>query len=143
MAYVTEEQLERLMYEARLVDCTDDDGDGTSDAAVVTDGIERASAYLDDAAVAAGYEVPLSATNLTPLVREHVGWIAAHLFARRRQQFRDAQGRSPYYQEFAAAMAWLKDVRSGAVGLYPADAPSTQESETTYAVGNTRRRWVR
>lgn len=143
MAYVTEEQLERLMYEARLVDCADDDGDGTSDAAVVSDGIERGSAYLDDAAVAAGYTLPLSSTNLTPLVREHVGWICAHLFARRRQQFRDQQGRSPYWQEFAAALAWLKDVRAGTVGLYPADAPSTQESETTYAVGNTRRRWIR
>jgi phage gp36-like protein len=143
MAYVTQAELETLMYSARLVDCADDDGNGTSDAAVVTDILARASAFLDDAAVAAGYTLPLSATGLTPLVREHIGWIAAHLAARRRPQYRDAQGHAPYYQEHLAALAWLKDVRAGTVGLHPTEAPSAQESETTYAVGNTRRRWIR
>ena len=37
MAYVTQAELETLMYSARLVDCADDDGNGSSDAAVVTD----------------------------------------------------------------------------------------------------------
>lgn len=122
--YLTLSQLQAIMASPRLVDCLDDDGDGSlsvSEQALATDPdtgvILRAGALADGYVAAGGYGVPLTAAQVTPALRHHVGMIAAHYAAQRRPQYRDAQGRAPYWQEAAAAVAFLELVRDGKVVL--------------------------
>lgn len=122
--YLTLAQLEAIMAAPRLVDCLDDDGDGSLDAgeeALATDTdtgvIYRAGAVADGYLAAGGYSIPLGASQITPALRHHVGMVAAHLAAQRRPQFRDQQGRAPYWQEQTEARAFFEAVRDGKVSL--------------------------
>lgn len=131
-AYLTLSQLQAIMASPRLVDCLDDDSDGTlSDAeqALATDTdtglIFRAGALADGYLMGAGYPIPLSGTQITPILRHHVGMVAAHYAAQRRPAYRDAQGRAPYWQEHAAAVAFFELVRDGKVALDGAPTPGS------------------
>lgn len=120
-AYLTSAQLAALMYDARLVDCTDDDGDDAADPAIVSDVIERASGVMDGYFQAAGLDVPLTGDAITAAVRHHTGFVAAHYAAQRRPQFRDAQGNAPYRAEYLDAIAWAKDVAARRILLVGQD----------------------
>jgi phage gp36-like protein len=112
MAYLSSAQLAALMYSARLVDCTDDDGNGVADPAIVADVIERASGVMDGYFQASGLAVPLTGTAITAAVRHHVGFVAAHFAAQRKPEYRDAQGFAPYRQEYVDALAWGDKIAS-------------------------------
>lgn len=128
-AYLTLAQLQAMMAEPRLEDCLDDNGDGSlsgAEEALATDTdtgvIYRAGAEADAYLASGGYTIPLTSGQITPALRHHVGMLAAHRAAQRRPQFRDAQGRAPYWQEAAEARAFFVLVRDGKVSL--AGAPS-------------------
>lgn len=117
-AYVTYDQLAAVMASPSLVACVDDDGDGSASDAeklVVTDpdygSIPRASSVMDGYLALAGYAIPLAGDLVTPAMRHHVGFLAAHYTAKRRPEFRDGQGRFPYWQEAAAAEEFGKSLR--------------------------------
>ena len=106
MAYVTQEQLELYMGTPTLAQCCDDTTEGTADADVVADVIARASGILDGYLQTAGYTVPRTGAGITVALRHHTSGVAAHLAARRRPEYRDAQGQAPYRQDYADALAW-------------------------------------
>lgn len=121
--YLTLAELDRLMTEARLIDCTDDDGDGTPDSVVVTDVIQRASSVMDGYFMNAGLTVPLTGELVTPAVRHYTGFLAAHFAAKRRPKFRNPQGKSPYWVERDEALAWAADVAAGKLSLQQTPEP--------------------
>lgn len=59
MGYCTQTHISRFVSPARLVSLADHDGDGTADAAVVTQAIENASGTIDSY-LQAKYVVPLA-----------------------------------------------------------------------------------
>lgn len=132
--YLSLAQLQAVMAAPRLVDCLDDDEDGSlSDAeqALATDTdtglIFRAGALADSYLMGAGYSLPLAGGQVSPIMRHHVAMVSAHYAAQRRPGLRDAQGRAPYWQEHAAALAFFELVRDGKVTLDGApSAPSIQ-----------------
>lgn len=111
MALITAADFDRIITAARVVDLCDDDGDGTADAAVVSDVLAQASDLAQEYARRAG--VTLTAPCTASMARR-VAMIAAHYAAQRRPQYRDAQGRAPYAQEYDAAVkeltAWAQRV---------------------------------
>lgn len=121
--YVTESELEARMSTPRLVDCTDDDKDGVPDPAIVTVVIQDASSIMDGFFMNAGYPVPLEGGLVTPAVKHHTGFLAAHYAAKRRPQYRNAQGEAPYWKERDEAFAWGKLVADGKIKLSVEPAP--------------------
>lgn len=116
--YVTLAQLEAIMAAPRLVDCLDDDESGSlspAEEALATDPdygtIARAASVADGYLALGGYSVPLAGDEVTPAMRHHVAFLAAHYSASRRPQYRDAQGRAPYHAEAAAALEFFKALR--------------------------------
>lgn len=130
--YLSLAQLQAVMAAPRLVDCLDDDENGSlseAEQALATDPdtglIFRAGALADSYLQGAGYTIPV--TGISPIMRHHVAMVAAHYAAQRRPALRDAQGRAPYWQEHAAALAFFELVRDGRVTLDGAPAaPSIQ-----------------
>ncbi len=140
--YITYAQLAAIMASPPLVDCIDDNGDGSASASeqlLVTDAdygtIPRASSVMDGYLALAGYTIPLTGDAVTPAMRHHVAFLAAHYTAKRRPEFRDAQGRAPYWQEAAAAEAFGEAMRDA--GLVQAGGPT--ESTATSFVTHARR----
>lgn len=117
MAYVTQEQLELYMGTPTLAQCCDDTTEGTADADVVADVIARASGILDGYLQTAGYTVPRTGAGITVALRHHTSGVAAHLAARRRPEYRDAQGQAPYRQDYADALAWGQKVADRKIRL--------------------------
>lgn len=117
-SYITLAQLEGTMSDPNLVACLDDDGSGSlspTEEALATDPdygvIARASSVADGYLVLAGYAVPLTGDAITPAMRHHVAFLAAHYAAKRRPEYRDQQGRAPYWAEAAAAIEFFKELR--------------------------------
>lgn len=108
-AYIDQTYLAARMGSPSLVDCCDDTGGGTPTSAAVTAVIEDASAMVDDYAIRAGHTLPLASTTVTAGLKLRTAWLAMHLAARRRPQFRDARGTFPYDEEYKEAQAWLND----------------------------------
>lgn len=138
--YITYAQLAALMAEPSLVACIDDDGNGSASGAeqlFVTDAdygtIPRASSVMDGYLALAGYTIPLSADQVTPAMRHHVGFLAAHYTAKRRPEFRDAQGRAPYWQEAAAAEAFGESLRDRQIAQAGGPTESTATGFVTHA----------
>jgi phage gp36-like protein len=117
MAYATQAQLELWMAAPSLAQCCDDTTEGTADAAVVTDVLDRAAGLMDGFLQTAGYTVPRTGAGVTVALRHWCCAIAAHLAAQRRPEFRDAQGVAPYRQAWLDAMAWLQKVADRAIRL--------------------------
>lgn len=122
--YLSLAQLGAVMASPRLVDCLDDDEDGSlsvGEEALATDTdtgvIYRAGAVCDGYLAAGGYSIPLSGTAITPALRHHVGMVAAHFAAARRPAYRDQLGRAPYWQEYAQALKFFETVRDGTISL--------------------------
>ncbi len=137
MAYVTQEQLELYMGTPTLAQCCDDTTEGTADADVVADVIARAAGLMDGYLQTAGYTVPRTGAGITAALRHHTSGVAAHLAARRRPEYRDAQGQAPYRQDYTDALAWGQKVADrkirlegdepeGAGGAALADRPGGQ-----------------
>lgn len=122
-AYITLAQLEDAMSDPNLVACLDDDGSGSlspTEEALATDpdsgAIARASSIADGYLALAGYSIPLTGDAITPAMRHHVAFLAAHFCAKRRPEYRDQQGRAPYWSEAAEAREFFKELRDhGAV----------------------------
>lgn len=122
MAYATQAQLALYMSEPPLTACADDDESGASDGAVVTDVLDRASGILDGFLQTAGYSVPLTGPAVTAALRHWTCAVAAHLVAKRRPEFRDAQGNAPYRSDWLDAMAWAQKVADGKLQLEGTDS---------------------
>lgn len=123
--YLTTAELDTLMTEARLVDCTDDDGNGVPDPTVVTDVIQRASGVADGYFLSAGYTPPLTGTLVSAAVRHHVGFLCAHYAAKRRPKFRNKDGKAPYWVEAEEALKWLAQVGAGKILLDTVEPPGS------------------
>ena len=117
MAYATAAQLGLYMSDPPLSSCADDTTEGTADAPVVADARERASGIMDGYLQTAGYDVPVTGALVTAALRHHTEAVAAHLLARRRPAFRDAQGVAPYRTDYMDALAWGKMVLDGKITL--------------------------
>ncbi len=117
MAYATQAELELWMAEPSLVQCCDDTTEGTADAPVVADVLERASGLMDGFLQTAGYTVPRAGAEVTVALRHWCCAIAAHLAAKRRPEFRDGQGVAPYRGDWVDAMAWLQKVADRQIRL--------------------------
>ena len=136
MALITEAQWGVDIGAARLVDMLDDDSSSATDAANVTAILDQASDFVQEFATQAG--VTLAAADLTAAMRRRVSVIAAHYAAQRRPQYRDANGRAPYFAEYTQAVAELKAWVAGQAGLSSDDLASTEGS---VSITNTSRRW--
>lgn len=121
MAYATTEQLRLYMSDPPLTACADDDSSGSPDADVVADVLDRASGILDGYLQTAGYSVPLSGASVTAALRHWTCAVAAHLVAKRRPEYRDAQGVAPYRSDWNDAMAWAQKVADGKIQLEGTD----------------------
>ena len=138
--YITYAQLSALMADPSLVACIDDDGDCTAEASeqlFVADAdygsIPRASSIMDGYLALAGYTIPLTSAEVTPVMRHHVGFLAAHYTAKRRPEFRDGQGRAPYWQEAAAALAFGESLRDRQITQAGGPSQSTATGFVTHA----------
>lgn len=146
MAALTQTYLETIATGARLVDLTDDDEDGLSDAAPIAAAISAANARLNGAARRAGHTLPLDESALSDDACMYRGWYALGLLGMRRPQYRDAAGRYPYHVEKAEAEAFFARVASGEEPLYPLaddDGESEPSDVGTSCVTNTSRGWMR
>lgn len=126
--------MQKLMASPRLVDVIDDDGDGSLSAdeqALVTDtstGAAYRAGSVADSYLGQRYAIPLTGTQVTPALAHHVGMLCAHYLARRRPQYRDAEGRAPYAAEADEALAYFALLRDGRVALDPADTDAADAS---------------
>lgn len=116
MAYIVEADLNSALGSTAVLALLDDDGNGLVDAAPLAKVIAEASAKVDSY-VRARYPVPLTGTLITEGIKAATTWCAAYFMASRHMEYRDAQGRPPYHQQYADALAWLTQVSVGAVHL--------------------------
>lgn len=105
MAMITQGDIELRMSARRLIDCTDDDGDGVADAQVVAGILADATAVMEVALQTAGHTIPVEV--VTPFMRLQGAWIGAHLAARRRPEWHDDKGNAPYHVEHDQALEEL------------------------------------
>jgi phage gp36-like protein len=112
--YVTQAELEERFGSGDIKSWTDDDASGAIDAAVVTRIITDVSALID-AAAAQHYATPLTLGNATTaaVVKDVAGSLAGYRLAARRAGVVPEALRKLYDD----ALAWLKDLRDGKVGL--------------------------
>lgn len=146
MAILTQAFLETIATGARLVDLTDDDGDGDADTAPITAAIAAAHARLNGAARKAGHTLPLDESQVSDDAKLLIGWYALGFLGKRRPEYRDAQGRAPYHVELAEAEAFLKRLASGEEVLYPLaedDGESEPSDAGTSCITNASRGWMR
>ena len=127
MAYATQAQLELYMGDPSLAQCCDDTTEGTADADVVADVLERASAVMDGYLQTGGYAVPRAGAGVTAALRHYTEGVAAHLAARRRPEFRDGNGVAPYRQDYEDAVAWGQKVADRRIRL-EGDEPEGAEA---------------
>lgn len=142
-ALITQSDLETAMYAARLVDCTDDDADGSADPAVVEALRVAASSWLTGAAMRAGIDIPIDGSRLSEIAKHHLCFWAAHKAAMRRPEYRDSRGIFPYDAEAAAAEAWRKLVMDGAEPIYTDETQEAAVDNGSRLITNASRRWIR
>src|SRR5882724_10763656 len=89
-----------------------DDGSGTASAPLVTAAINQASAAFDSDVYGSYADVPARATLATDdVVKMNIAWCALHYGARRKPEWRDDQGRAPFYVEYGEARKHFKDLQ--------------------------------
>lgn len=111
MAYATQAQLEARVSAYVVRRILDDNGDGTTDAAVLSQLLDEATSYVDGF-LRAVYPLPLT-TVPNELVRLTLDIASAYLY----QRFPEwAKGRDPFAM-MAAARQELMDLRAGKTRL--------------------------
>lgn len=103
---------------------------------------ESASNEVDERALSAHVDIPLSADYLTVVMKRRVAWVAAHHAASELQRARNAQGRAPYHDEHDRALQSMDRWAAG-LKVLPGDVANGATDEATYVVTNTRRNWRR
>lgn len=123
MPYATQLDIEALYDPAVLVRVADHDEDGVADDAVVTKGLDSASALIDGY-ISARYSLPLP--TIPQFLRELCVDIAIYRMAlthgRRTEEMR---------QRYEDAILMLKDISTGKAGLgLPSDSNSDGEPDS-------------
>jgi phage gp36-like protein len=114
MAYIDATDLRSAASQADIDRYYDDDGDGAADASVVADLNDKASSTFD--AKLLQEWAPLQVVELMkePLAKMHCAYTSLHLAAKRKREWRDAEGNAPYKVDYAEAMKYLDDLVKGA-----------------------------
>jgi hypothetical protein len=112
-AYWTAPDLVAATSQAVIDRYFDDDGDGIADPGLVTQMILNASSAID-AVLLKGFSADaIVQLALEPLFKHHGAYATLHMAAKRRPEWRDAQGNAPYRTDWNDAMKYYADLAAG------------------------------
>lgn len=144
--YVDASDLLAVTSQACIDRYFDDDGNGSADPDLVAGACSNASNYAETKLIK-GWPLPsIRQLLLDPIAKMHLAWVAFHFGARRKPEWRDEQGRAPFWQEFAQATKYFDDMSKGedrnahenTAGVHPAIGghqitPGPQQSAYVFA----------
>lgn len=91
----------------------DDDGDGNADPSLVALLIDNTSSAIRTKLLKAFGEEQIVAYSAEPLFKMHGAFMALHLAAKRRPEWRDPQGNAPFRTDWTDAMKYFDDLSKG------------------------------
>lgn len=91
----------------------DDDGDGLADTALVDRILANTTSAILAKLLKAFNAESITILAAEPLFKMHAAFMAMHLAAKRRIEWRDAQGMAPFRTDWSDAMKYFDDVSKG------------------------------
>ena len=91
----------------------DDDGDGLADPALVDTVIENTTSAILAKLLKGFSAEQITILSAEPLFKMHASFMALHLAAKRRYEWRDPQGNAPFRTDWADAMKYFDDLSKG------------------------------
>jgi hypothetical protein len=91
----------------------DDNGDGAADGSIVTDMCIKASGIADTKLLRGFTAAQIVLLMQEDLAKMHLAYIALHLAAKRKPEWRNDDGNAPYLVDFNQAMKHFDDLSKG------------------------------
>ena len=110
--YIDPNELADLVGQANVDRYFADDASASASTPLMNSAIRQASAIFDSD-VMGSFPDPVARQKLAEddVIRMHISWCAIHFGARRKPEWRDDQGRAPFWNEFAEARKHFKDLQ--------------------------------
>jgi hypothetical protein len=115
MSYVDQSDLEDVAGAAEVARLFCSDGSGVADPHLIASACQRASA-LFDSYVAQGWTDPAARRKLInddPFLVDRISWVAMHLRAQAKTEWRDANGVAPFHTEYSDACGHFDRLAKG------------------------------
>lgn len=91
----------------------DDDGDGAADPDLVELTLVNVTSAIDAKLLRAFSAAQIAQFAAEPLFKMHAAYMALHLAAKRRTEWRDPQGNAPFRTDWVDAMKYFDDLSKG------------------------------
>jgi hypothetical protein len=113
VAYITATDLLTAASQADIDRYFDDDGDGAADSARVDDLNAKASSVCDAKLLQTWSPAAVVELMKEPLAKMHCAYISLHLAAKRRDEWRNPDGKAPYFVDYEQALKYFDDLVKG------------------------------